>query len=382
MDQLTTDRRRVISSWVLLAGCVLASFLVYGELILLPFLRDDLRMIARIDQAGPSSAWQMIIPDFTHHVLFFRPMGSAYFLLVHSLFGDNPLPYHVLALVWHGINAYLVASIVRKLMPMSPVYWLAAALYLGAAAIHADPLTWVVGIYDIGAMLFTLLAVRMMLEGWHWTASASYLIAMLFKESAAPVGIAAAVCVCCSSKQYRLVAPYLIALVAYAGVHMAILDPSKLGAGHPYHLVFTVGHASREWGIFGNWIYEGFFPYPWQGLFSLPVLIVGIQQVVRGKPSPRRNAAIMLLIAMLLAGIVPILLIQFGQAVRYYVDFAFVPVCIGVVLLVGRMPARLDWVTSIAWALVTLVCAHYLIDDAHNHLPTLLNGNTSNYAVP
>ena len=119
-----------------LAVCVVAAPALYSGAIGLGFLSDDytLRNMAQSDGLG-STGW------------FFRPVPL---LLWRGLLAaaDTPVALHLLNLLLHGVNAYLVARLGRAMGMRREVSLGAAALFLTFPAL-AEAVVWAAGIQDV-----------------------------------------------------------------------------------------------------------------------------------------------------------------------------------------------------------------------------------------
>jgi len=116
-------------------------------------------------------------------MLFYRPLAQLYLYAVTLVFGPNPIPFHVLALFVHLINCLLINSIMRHITGEAWLSALTGLIFSVSTAIHLDPLSWVVGIYDLGALLFFLLSFFFFIHERVWLSTWMYFACALFKES-------------------------------------------------------------------------------------------------------------------------------------------------------------------------------------------------------
>ncbi len=85
---------------------------------------------------GPYPWWTL--PELK--LAFWRPLSSALMVLDHSLFGRNPVPYHVHSILWYLLTIVCAAGVLRHL----PGAVGGVALLLFAIdETHAFPITWV-----------------------------------------------------------------------------------------------------------------------------------------------------------------------------------------------------------------------------------------------
>ena len=131
-----SDRLSRVPRWWL-AICVVAALALYSGAIGLGFLSDDytLRNMAQSDGLGSGTGW------------FFRPVPL---LLWRGLLAaaDTAVALHLLNLLLHGVNAYLVALLGRAMGMRREVAIGAAALFLTFPAL-AEAVVWAAGIQDV-----------------------------------------------------------------------------------------------------------------------------------------------------------------------------------------------------------------------------------------
>src|SRR3990167_4860014 len=127
---------------------------------------------------------------FCDQAFFWRPMSNLGYRLLYAAFGTDPLPYHVLDLSIHGLNALLVYYIARKLSKDSVVA-LVAGLMFAAFYRHAGLLLSSGLFYEHGYALFCLLAVLTFLHfqdtnkmGYLAISLTSIFVALQIKDSA------------------------------------------------------------------------------------------------------------------------------------------------------------------------------------------------------
>jgi hypothetical protein len=125
-----------VPSWWLAVFLVAAPLLYYGA-IGLGFLSDDytLRQMAQSDDLGSNSGW------------FFRPVPL---LLWRGLLAivESPVALHLLNLLLHGLNAYLVALLGHAMGLRREVAIGAAVLFL-TFPVLAEAVVWAAGIQDV-----------------------------------------------------------------------------------------------------------------------------------------------------------------------------------------------------------------------------------------
>ncbi len=110
-----------------------------GVFDLYNFVPHDPARTARQIQEGMLPWWTS--PDL--QVRFLRPLSSAAFVLDYKLFGDNPLGYHVHALLWGVALVGGAAAVFRRVLPPS-IAGLALLLF-AVDDVHSQPAAWIAG---------------------------------------------------------------------------------------------------------------------------------------------------------------------------------------------------------------------------------------------
>jgi hypothetical protein len=112
---------------------------------------------------GPYPWWTL--PELK--LAFWRPLSSALMVLDHSLFGRNPVPYHVHSILWYLLTIVGAAGVLRYLP--GAVGGLALLLF-AIDETHAFPVTWVANRNAFVAVAPALLGLWMHLrwreQGW------------------------------------------------------------------------------------------------------------------------------------------------------------------------------------------------------------------------
>lgn len=91
------------------------------------------------------------------------PLTTLSFALEYKFFGPDPLVSHLINLVLHLCNVWLVYAIARK-MKLGQVAAFAAALLFGVHPMHVESVMWVTQRKDVLYSLFYLLAISYYLE--------------------------------------------------------------------------------------------------------------------------------------------------------------------------------------------------------------------------
>lgn len=196
-----TERRRASGSdstndgWmrypVVLAGLlVLLSVVVYLPALRCGFIWDDDLYVTQNSMLTDANGLQEIW--FSTHT------QSQYFPLVYTtlrfereLWGLNPMGFHLVNILLHGLNAVLVWMILLRLQV--PGAWLAAAIF-ALHPVEVETVAWVAELKNVESLLFYLLALLAWIkfiepaEQRRWSfyllALASYVFALFAKTTA------------------------------------------------------------------------------------------------------------------------------------------------------------------------------------------------------
>ena len=145
----------------------LVTFAVYLPTLGADFVRWDDNINVYDNEHVQGLTWanlQWMFADISH-ALRYKPLSWLAWCLVHEICGLNPLGYHLLNIVVHGINAALACLLFAWLLrggEREPSrVWICAALGALAWSLHplrVEPVAWVTGLpYDL-SLMFALAA--------------------------------------------------------------------------------------------------------------------------------------------------------------------------------------------------------------------------------
>ncbi len=121
--------------WLLTFAVTLAA---YAPTFSAGYVWDDPGHVTRADLRGLDGLWRIWFePGATQQ---YYPLLHSAFWLEHRLWGDSPVGYHVINVLWHGLAACLFGALLRRLAV--PGAWLAALLF----ALHpvgVESVAWV-----------------------------------------------------------------------------------------------------------------------------------------------------------------------------------------------------------------------------------------------
>ena len=94
-----------------------------------------------------------------------RPLRELTYLLDYQFFGLNPAGYHLQQVFWHGLNAFLLFILVKRLGGSGVVPWLAALVFL-VHPLQVEVVANVSHRKDLLALAFSLLAILAYMESF------------------------------------------------------------------------------------------------------------------------------------------------------------------------------------------------------------------------
>jgi len=112
---------------------------LYGPSLKYGFFQDDFLHLV----STQISSWSEFLSFFSdNQAIYYRPLGiQLVYLIQQSLFGANPVRFHIFSLLIHIINSFLVGSLIYKISKNSWVAKLSTFLY-ATSAIHFISLFW------------------------------------------------------------------------------------------------------------------------------------------------------------------------------------------------------------------------------------------------
>ena len=322
--------------WPILLLAVLIP-LVYSQTLFLPFVQDDYTYLEQF-RAGDIGITN------TH---FFRPLATLYLYGMYRLFGENPFPFHLFALLIHFLTAYLVIKVVTFMS--EEVLGIAAGyIYAFAGVIHIECFLWASGIHDLGCMLFFMLSMYLFLRRRVWLGAGIYLVACLFKEQAIVLPFILLFL------NYRKVRPYFIAFAVLIILRSFGSSPLALPASHPYHVSLFGWHILDNLISYLVWLSQSFNP-----LGFLPFVVFAISGLAFAEHPVSRVPMVWFVFALL-----PLLFLP-NHTYRYYAMYALPALLI---MTLGGFGALLDMAgVSYRKSLITLTVIIVLFSVWHIH---------------
>lgn len=139
-------------------GTLLTLALGLSYIIYYPLTRDNYFFsddFVWLDFAARAKSLGQVLAINPGHL--YDPLLNLYFFITYQLFGLSPLPYYLVGLSLHGLNAYLVLLLCQKLRLGPLPSAIAAALFLTQVQ-GAEAVLWIAAIGHIWATFFMLLS--------------------------------------------------------------------------------------------------------------------------------------------------------------------------------------------------------------------------------
>lgn len=376
---------KVTLRWNVFVALLLSILVAVGYALILrvPFLLDDypfVRLIAP-PKGTPSSGvyWAHILSEFykDFQPAVYRPLHWLSFGIDYTLYGVNPLGYHVTNLILHAISAFFVYLVALELLPGErrwPPAITAGAIF---ALYPTSPgaVTWIVGRIDVICAVFLLPALLFFLR-WlrterrlHLIVSVGlYFLAMLGKETATVLPGMLFLCALYKGRDLRSAAFSMVPFAVALGVYLAIREHFVAGTGTNYVSAMPLDLPSNLQGFLYCTLRMVFplnlslLPHPnrWERflipVFSFwPVVVIGAYFLGRA-----REKLPILLLAFYALAAVPVFNAlspdpELGYGRWFYIPSAFMSMLIAY-LLWAAFPKH----KRLSLAATIVVCAYFL----------------------
>ncbi|MCE9613315.1 MAG: tetratricopeptide repeat protein [Lentisphaerae bacterium] len=116
---------------------------------------DDLHVTANETLRSLRGLYDIWFGLYRHTTCQYYPMTFTAFWIQHQLWGLNPLGYHAVNILLHGVNAVLLERLLRRLS--LPLPWFAAALF-AVHPVNVMSVAWITEIKNVLAGAFMLLS--------------------------------------------------------------------------------------------------------------------------------------------------------------------------------------------------------------------------------
>lgn len=182
-NNFSIRRNERFYSLVLAVGLAL---LLFGNGINGQFVYDDTWVIGQNPTVGQFGEvfHQLILP---YHYLqpetgLYRPLTLIAFT-GNYLFGAGPASFHIVNILLHALNSWLILLLIYKLFRSRRLAYLTALIFL-FLPIHTEAVSFISGRADLLAFFFSLLALLALSYQRYWLSGILFGLALFSKESA------------------------------------------------------------------------------------------------------------------------------------------------------------------------------------------------------
>ena len=173
--------------WLVFVFSIVLSFLVFGNGISGEFVFDDVTVIQnRGDLTNPDNFFSLWVYPYHQNMPktgLYRPLTMASYALNHFIFGSSPVSFHIVNIILHALNSFLVFLLVKYLLKSGRIAFLSFILFL-FHPIHTEAVTSIVGRAELLAFFWSILTIYSSLKGRKILAGIFLLLALASKESA------------------------------------------------------------------------------------------------------------------------------------------------------------------------------------------------------
>lgn len=225
---LTTQTQRQA---LCLLTAILLSFLAFGAVLPGEFVVDD-KLWAPPASGGEGAILQAL------NAFVFRPLHAYFLQSLQKLLGIQVAAWHVVSILLHGLNAFLLFLVIGRLLPR--LDWRVALVLSWLFLFHpagSEAVFWISAMAELTVLSLMLLGVWCYLR-WRerWTPlrlaglGALVMLACLFKETAIMLPVVLAAYELALAYQTRRVAWPAVAVAALAAVLFLVLRQVMLGS--------------------------------------------------------------------------------------------------------------------------------------------------------
>lgn len=219
------------ASWIIPA-VILASVVAYYPFLFLPFISDDYIQIDLARKYGHPGGWLALATDALYRC---RATSLVLSALIDHWFGLSAFAHSLVSILLHAANCLLIAAFGF----WKPIGWRVsaiAAIFFAVHEGHQEAVVWVAALPELLVFFFALAAIHCWLVWLHDDrfgnlplvgAMASYVLALLSKESGVSVVPLVALAAAIAGRLQGRVLGALAAMSAVAAVYtLAIFDES------------------------------------------------------------------------------------------------------------------------------------------------------------
>lgn len=156
------------------------SFILFYPLLFLYFVQDDFFLLTISKAYNLTDFLRFFVP--ATGVVWYRPLSSQiFFFICQSLFGLNPLPYHLLMMLTHLLNIYLVFLFAREISKKENFALISSFIY-GVSSVHFITLAWLSTYSFILGPTFVLLTILCYLRKKYYKSLLFFVLGLLTSE--------------------------------------------------------------------------------------------------------------------------------------------------------------------------------------------------------
>lgn len=166
---------------------LILSFLVFGNGITGDFVFDDVTVVQnRGDLTNPGNFFNLFVSPYHQNSPrsgLYRPFTMATYSLNHNIFGSSPVGFHVVNIIIHALNSFLVFWLVVWFLKSRPIAYISSLLFL-LHPIHTEAVTSIVGRAELLAFFWSLITIYLLSKNDKILAAVAFLFALMSKEIA------------------------------------------------------------------------------------------------------------------------------------------------------------------------------------------------------
>ena len=207
-------RVKNIGFWIILFSIIT---LIFFPAIIYPFFQDDFFALVTTKITSLGDIWRLFLP--VAEAVYSRPLGIQLYFGLMQFFGlGQPIWFHLVSLLVHLLNTYLVYRLIRSLratggsVAISRIAKLTAFLW-GTSPIHYFALGWAVNFSFILVVTWSILAILASREGKIFQAIVFLILGLATNEMA--VVIPGLVILATGRKRIRLAGSMLAGVAFY-----------------------------------------------------------------------------------------------------------------------------------------------------------------------
>src|SRR3989338_7808306 len=201
-------RVKNIGFWIILFSIIT---LIFFPAIRYPFFQDDFFALITTKIISLGDVWRLFLP--VAEAVYWRPLGIQLYFGVMQFFGlGQQIWFHLMSLLVHLLNTYLVYRLTVKIFFRERVAML-AAFFWGTSPIHYFALGWAVNFSFILVVTWAILAVLASKEGKIFRAIVFLILGLATNEMA--VVIPGLVILATGRKRIRLAGSMLAGVAFY-----------------------------------------------------------------------------------------------------------------------------------------------------------------------